>query len=524
MGGQFLTGGATFTKGNRDTPLFPPAPRHYREQVEWLSGKNVVFYDADERRAWLIDGALAMFHIMCTRLCQRPYRSGPESKLEKLRYAKSGDGSDAGYNALTDAANMQLEVFREEQTWEEKVESFISPSIVEKRTKVTVTRFSDLVTQAWYVVEEMFAHQARLQTASSVNMRFTTRDRLEGYDFMDVAKGEFPLKPRFVTLNRSGRGWVDFVRSIGAVSMLGSGFGDLIIPADRGRGLCQSWQRLPHGRDYLATTVSTIKQIRRRNATRQAGRTFQLAQGVYWHQHDKLFGACHCRSHRWKDSCDRVQTLLPESIGTKRPPEDFSNPKHESGAVIFGRGKRCPYHWPKDPEKDPEERLSVEGSDAGDEEEELASNINTIADDSGIGTSLSNGASHSLNSASASFSASTSAPLSAPTPSNLPLRPSGESMQKSPIHDIQGPDTTACPANPASSEPEQDLNDAAAIPNPGPLTLPEVTVTQTGSAIATEPDHHVDAEELGLRTSRSRLILRAKTFTKKKWHGLTSQP
>ena len=45
IGGQLLTGGATFVKGTRNTPLISAAPRHYKEQVEWLSGKNVVLYD-----------------------------------------------------------------------------------------------------------------------------------------------------------------------------------------------------------------------------------------------------------------------------------------------------------------------------------------------------------------------------------------------------------------------------------------------------------------------------------------------
>ena len=537
VGGQFLTGGASFIKGTRNTPLFSPATKHYMEQVEWLTGKNMILYDVDERRAWLIDGALAMLHLMCTRLSQRPYRSNPACQLEKLSYANCADGADAGYIALTNAANMKLEVFREEHSWEEKVDNFISASIVEKRTTTTITQFSDLVTQAWYVVEEMFAHQARLQTTSGVNLRFTTRDKLEGYDFMDVAKGESPLKPRFVTLNASGKGWVDLVRSIGAVCLLGSGFGDLILPSEKDRGLCRRWHHVPFGRDYLATTVSTVKQIRRRNASKNVvGGVFQVAQGVYWHQHDKLFGACHCKSSRWKESCDRVQTLLPASIGAKRPPADLLDPKYENGAVIFGRGKRCPYHWPKDPGKDPEEHVLQEDSDGDeeddDEEEHRDLHANMTAEDSGLGTSLSTGASHSFNSASASFlaSAAVSLPTQSPSDPISPLHQESITEATSDFEvdadaDVNVECTSALVLQPA----EKSISNLSptripAVENCGAGTLSPQSMAPkyvgVGVLAAMEPGEHIRSDSAAVGSSRSRLFLRTKEFTKRRWQRL----
>jgi hypothetical protein len=42
-------------------------------------------------------------------------------------------------------------------------------------------------------------------------------------------------------------------------------------------------------------------------------------------------------------SCDRVQVLLPASLGTKRHPQPFVC---DNSAVIFGRSRRFPWHWP----------------------------------------------------------------------------------------------------------------------------------------------------------------------------------
>ncbi|OQV09703.1 hypothetical protein CLAIMM_13795 [Cladophialophora immunda] len=505
VGGQFLSGGASFVRGNRNTPLIVSSPRHYMEQIEWLSGKNFVLYDVGDRRAWLIDGALAVLHIMCTRLRLRPYRSGTECMLEKLRYAKCAEGHDAGYNALTDPTNMQLEVFRNEQPWEEKVESTTSSPIIERRTKITITRFADLVTQVWFVIEEMFAHQARLQTTPSVNLRFTSRERLEGYDFMDVARGESPLRPRFVILKSSGKGWVDLARSIGAIALLGYSFGDLIIPAEQAKALCHNWRRLPHGHDYLAASVSLIKQIRRRHSSRQPG-PFQIAQDVYWHQHDKLFGACNCKARRWKDTCDRVQTLLPASVGVKRPPEDILDLRYQGGAVIFGRGKRCPYRWPKDPGKAPEERQLGEDSDVADEEPAAA----LMEEDSGLGSSISATASQSITSASASLSTSPPvqfATVDSPGPAgNDNPEPSTSDREMTVPPD--GSQLTMSDQEDSTAPPRQDLVHAITIPPPVSL-LQDAPVTLNGPVTATGP-HGRTTEGPVLKSSRSRLLSRAK--------------
>jgi hypothetical protein len=99
----------------------------------------------------------------------------------------------------------------------------------------------------------------------------------------------------------------------------------------------------------------------------------ELANGIYWHKPDKLFEPCKCNSK----SCDRVQVLMPASLGLKRHPQPFGC---DDGAVIFGRSKRFPWHWPST--GDP-----VEGGSSEVEDDESGFH------DSGLGSNLSSGSS-----------------------------------------------------------------------------------------------------------------------------------
>ncbi|ORY63370.1 uncharacterized protein BCR38DRAFT_410303 [Pseudomassariella vexata] len=65
-------------------------------------------------------------------------------------------------------------------------------------------------------------------------IKSTLRRQLESFDFMDVATDENPFWPRMTTIQASGRCWVDFTRATHAVTLFGTGFGDLIRPSRQG--------------------------------------------------------------------------------------------------------------------------------------------------------------------------------------------------------------------------------------------------------------------------------------------------
>lgn len=70
---------------------------------------------------------------------------------------------------------------------------------------------------------------AHLAGRDGVNLKTRVRKHLEGWDFIDLATDEDPI-PRVATIPTLGHGWVDFIRSIGAITLFGRGFCELIQP------------------------------------------------------------------------------------------------------------------------------------------------------------------------------------------------------------------------------------------------------------------------------------------------------
>lgn len=56
------------------------------------------------------------------------------------------------------------------------------------------------------------------------------RRYLKGWDFRDLATLRDPLYPRATELTAGGKSWIDFIRSIRAVTLFGRGFDEIIQP------------------------------------------------------------------------------------------------------------------------------------------------------------------------------------------------------------------------------------------------------------------------------------------------------
>lgn len=366
-GGKYIVGGATFRKGIKDTPIHLKRSGPYAQEINFARSIHVVLYDTKDRRGWLVDGASALLHLSRSQLSSPGYCENV--KLSDFHHADPQGGADAAMATLKDSTNRRLVISEEIETWEE----ITSGGEIEKHeTKKQMKKwcFEDLVRQTWGILEQIHDHQSRLLASPGIGLRGTDREKLEGFGFTDIVCGENPLRPRVAILKPSGRGWVDFIRSVHAITLLGRGFGELIRPTKEvSNQLCRYWKSVPKAQDYLTTSVSTLKSICEKYGDSEAN-PLELVQGIYWHKADKLFEACDCKSGQKSIKCDRVQVLLPPSLGPKRHPHPFETQK---GAVIFGRSEKFAWHWPNTgrPQKTPPEQ---------DVEDDLQ--------DSGLGTSM----------------------------------------------------------------------------------------------------------------------------------------
>jgi hypothetical protein len=377
MVGNYLSGGASFTRGNKDTPIYLHRGGPYQQEIHSAYNMKVVLYDTTDRRGWLIDGSSALLHITRTQLGSSPYSESDLFDIDKFKHANPTGGALAAKKVLLDSGNRALVIFEEVETSVESKAGIGEGAAAEIKTKTTRWTYQDLVRQTYHILEQIHDYETKIMTSQSSCLRFTDREKLTGFAFMDIVDVQNDLRPRMATLKPSGRGWVDLTRSIRAITLLGKGFGEIIKPSINSNPLCKTWKQVPTGKDYLVASTSTLKEICKRYGN-QDSHLMELANGIYWHKPDKLFESCECKSM----SCDRVQVLSPASLGPKRHPQPFDC---DNGAVIFGRSRRFPLHWPS--RGDP-----VEGGSSNEEHDDTSD-----FHDSGVGSALSQPASSTAN-------------------------------------------------------------------------------------------------------------------------------
>ena len=177
-----------------------------------------------------MDGANALLHLARSQLTRLPYCGSTIFDLKDFPHANPKDGPDAALKALQKIAGQSLVLFEDEAGYGESLNA-------ERKYRV-----KDLVRGTWHILEQMHDHQKTI-SGPGMPLHLTDRDKLEGYGFMDIIDGAPELRPRVATLESSGRGWADFIRASGAITLMARGFGELITPADDSNQLCNMWRQ-----------------------------------------------------------------------------------------------------------------------------------------------------------------------------------------------------------------------------------------------------------------------------------------
>jgi hypothetical protein len=310
---------------------------------------NVVLYDMRDRRGWLIDGASALLHLTCAQLSTVWSHKSQLFDLQQFHYAEPRNGISAASVALLDQRNREMAIFEKVDSWNEVTTIIGDPNeglepVRKEQHKIKTTKwcYQDLVRQTYHIMELIQDYQVKLLTCPGTNLRFTDREKLEGFAFMDIVDGPGAILPRVAILKPSGRGWVDFTRSIRAITLLGKGFGELIRVAKDANKLCKRWQHVPTGQDYLVACIAKLKEICKKEGDRDAV-PLELARDICWHKGHLMFEPCACKKGHPDSACDRVQVLLPPFLGPKKHPHPFT---YVNGAVVFGKSKRLNWSWP----------------------------------------------------------------------------------------------------------------------------------------------------------------------------------
>lgn len=355
-GPGFLSAGAEFSLGRKDQSPLIRRETAYFDSLNSLSSSYILLYDTLDCRAWLSNGLHTLLHLVRASLRHDKEFSdlADECLFDPLKLQEDPEplSPKAAINFLRSRHNLEQPIFPDpDDIRTEQATSATQTVETEYRTSSKV-RLKDRVNSIIYALEQLIDHQANVDVyASGVPLRLTPRGKLEGYRFMDVATGR-ALSPRVISLDvfsGAGKSWVDFTRSIKAVTLFGDGFGELLEPMAPENGesnMCDHWKTLPKDKDHLAVAAHDLVKIFRQEGS-VAHIPLQLAAGIFW-EPTALFEACACKGKRWR-ACNHAQALLPKTLlktAQRRPAPPLQSLIGDKAAVVFGSSSIFPFSWP----------------------------------------------------------------------------------------------------------------------------------------------------------------------------------
>ncbi|KAM0214176.1 hypothetical protein ACHAQI_003800 [Fusarium lateritium] len=255
-GGATVIGGFMMDINKKDQPFWLQREKDYPDLLNWVKLRPIVFYDVEERRAWLVDGASALLHLV--RISLHLDTTDPESAYDwvydssklKDKWPDVG-GRQAAVNTL--------------KNWDNRA---LGLHIIGKRPDANgvlvpeYSTFEDRVKKILHSIEILIDQQekAASQDGFRISQTWDPRRDIIGFEVMDLIGPSGPIYPRVQRINSWGHGWTDLVPSIGLTTIFGRGFGDL-IRADEPGELCPNWRFVPSGKDFLVASVSTIQML-----------------------------------------------------------------------------------------------------------------------------------------------------------------------------------------------------------------------------------------------------------------------
>lgn len=302
---QFGVAQLDFSLGAKDGKSHFQRSGLFQRIVSAAGRTPVVLFDTLERRAWLVPASNVMLHIAQHRHWLEPFEvNGKRINL----LAESTDSSSAKEVLLKNAA-MNLSEY-------------------EKYT------FKDLILNIWSVLEFLIDQNViRERATPGASVKGTLRESISGFEFKAVVEERSPFRQKQVMIRKTCGGWPMLARDIDALVLFANGFEDLIRPRkDDTKDLCNLWRSVPKWKDYLATSINTVKDLYDVAGSR-LDRKYLTSTRLQWDRGNSVvFEACRTPG-AYRCRCNRLQQIVPKSaIGTIVPPGQLV----DDGAVIFG--------------------------------------------------------------------------------------------------------------------------------------------------------------------------------------------
>ncbi len=158
-----------------------------------IGSRHFVFYDTEERRAWLVDGVSAVLHLLRAYLhycledrCQRRYFLYSDGDIGEAGSDTAYTGAEAAYDVLMNAENQRLPLYPKKlDESEEKTTGLGAKYDNFTRLKTTSANFTlgERVEQLCHVLLQITAYHDDLNTQSGLGWRIkkSPRHQIEGF-------------------------------------------------------------------------------------------------------------------------------------------------------------------------------------------------------------------------------------------------------------------------------------------------------------------------------------------------------
>jgi hypothetical protein len=355
--GNVATVGTSFAIGVKDVPLHLSREGTYVDKIRDIHASFFIFFDTDDRRGWMVNGATALLHIVRAHLEDLRnslfYSEDDCFSPKDFQEASEPYLSDSAVQVLLSKHNRQLvissdevnhrtEITREERNLIKKVEKWDERQF----------RFQDLVEQKWHILEQILDSQCS-RDSSGVKVKPPTRQYLRGFDFADVATPTQDLSLKVTTLKACGKAWIGFSQAIRAITLFGRGFGDVFVPTKTSNNLCSHWKEVPKGYDCLVACIEDLNKLTTQRGNPKAVPA-RLVEDLCWHKPNMLFEACECKNKKNKsrrrlftrnESCLRIQEFVSADSNYQKINSPGSLVSFKHGAAIFGRSSHDVTGW-----------------------------------------------------------------------------------------------------------------------------------------------------------------------------------
>lgn len=314
IGFQYMfIGQMSLALGAKDGNLHVSCQGRFENLLSCAEKTPVVYYDCEDRRAWLLSAIDVMLHIFCTRSVQNQYHTNIFAQYIK-------DIISGASTPLASAKSLFAKWAAQELS---------KPELVATQSYCIKDAISDI----WSLMERLIEKENIVKTAPGVNVHGTTQASLYGWEFMALIEEKNCMRRKQQKLNKSHGGWANLITDIDAVVLFGARFGDIITPSSIVGGPCERWRQLPKGGDYLAVRCGMLENLYTEAGSRKS-RRYLTSSHLQWHRGDWLFEKCNVSSAAC--DCNRVQQLFYDdksTFGRIEPPGDLP----QNGCVVFGR-------------------------------------------------------------------------------------------------------------------------------------------------------------------------------------------